>query len=134
MRQNLIGHVLAGAALIAGVVLGPANARAEPTSTFAFFDELGSTSGGVIWFNRSVQTQGEVCDSLEPGFQWVRFMYWLTPGGVGSPWDVQTRTVSNGCRSFNFVVEGPRGGIQRVDVAICNSGMECHPIDSLTRP
>ncbi|WP_306215026.1 hypothetical protein [Actinoplanes sp. RD1] len=96
----------AAAMMVLGVLVAPAQAQAAayPTSTFSATGSGGRTSGGFIWYNRSVGVQGSVTD-LADGWEGttVHFDFFVTgPTGARVWADADSRTASDADRSFNF--------------------------------
>ncbi|MCI4065122.1 hypothetical protein MRQ36_22165 [Micromonospora sp. R77] len=86
----------------------------------------------MTWYNRSVGVQGEVYDyTSSAGSTTAKFVFFQSDVELSSL--TQTRTSSGGSVSFNFLVEGPSGGINGVQVWLCHSG-DCFIADEVTKP
>ena len=94
-----------------------------------------SAHGGVIFYNRSVRVQGRVYDNSlgNSGYSEVRFDFYLDPSD--DRFDTTTRRAPfHSSTDFNFVQEGPRGGIRGVDVYVCSTDGNCSFHDYVPRP
>ncbi|MFC4531839.1 hypothetical protein [Sphaerisporangium dianthi] len=115
------GIALAIVAIFAAAGLGAAPAHADSVSSFRIRDDLGNTTGSITWIDyRSVRIQGEVCDYSGGANTSVWFEFYLA--GRVSFGDLESRSVTSGCRSFNFEKVGPAGGIQEIDMKLCGGG------------
>jgi hypothetical protein len=129
--RRLLALIIALTALVVGLQTSPAMA-ANPTTYFV--DEPnGSAVGGVVWSNRSVTVQGSVKDykAAPSAYTQVRFNFFLKNGTT--PYATQTRTALFGEEvPYNFVQEGPAGGIWHVNVHVCTSppAMSCSGRDA----
>jgi hypothetical protein len=112
------------------VTVGTATA-AYPVTLFGPYTEVGgSTEGAITWYNRSAGIQGYVADNAtRAGEIQVKFDFYSHDTYV----DTQTRTVTNGTKSFNFTVAGPPGGITIVEISLCDDS-GCDLEDLINRP
>jgi hypothetical protein len=125
-RMSAVAGVIA-----LGAILSPAPAQAAyPTDTFSVTGSGGASSGGIIWYNRSVGAQGSVTDYAGGwGGTVVSFEFVY---GANNSRVVQTRSVSTGTRDFNFTQEFPSGGVTRVYVQVCSiTGSACGEFQAL---
>lgn len=131
----LVAAVIACLLAASGWGAPPAYA-AYPTTHFDVQDwpNEGGADGNITWYNRSIQIQGAVYD-YGGGPDSVTVMFIFYQGGpTGTHLGEQTRTARMGeVKSFNFVQEGPVGGITDVFILFCYYG-ECHYWDQLKRP
>lgn len=99
---------------------------AYPTDTYSVaVSGVGASSGGVIWYNRSVGFQGSVRD-YSGGSASTQALFLSHAGSYAGP--SATRTVSNGATlSYNFTLDGSSysGGITRVMPAVCDLVAQC---------
>ncbi len=95
---------------------------------------FGNTSGGSVWYNRSVGIQGSVTDAAG-GSSFSRAMFLSRAGSYTGPSD--SRAVTSGTRSFSFTLDGSNyvGGITSVWANLCSdSGCFSDASQNMTRP
>jgi len=118
-------------------------ALAFASTPFSFDEGTGRTSGGLTWLNRSVGTQGQICDTVFNGFTQVVFEYYLRPGAQGEQFGApETRTIEAApgtpggelCKPFSFTKAGPAGGIRSAIVLLCDDEGFCEEGGIFNRP
>ena len=117
-----------------GVAPAPAQASDYPTSDFSASRSGGRTSGGFIWYNRSVGVQGSVTDLAGGwGGTTVKFEFYVTNWDGVEEIHSESRTASeNSERSFNFTIDPATAQLPKfqaitwVSVQVCSAnGTAC---------
>ncbi|GAA3824198.1 hypothetical protein GCM10022226_51030 [Sphaerisporangium flaviroseum] len=114
--------VVAVVAIFAAVGLNTAPAYADSVSYFDISGPSGYTMGSITWHDyRSVTLQGKMCDHLGYGST-ARFDFYLANEVY---YDKETRTADYECIPFHWTQQGPKGGIQQVNIRVCEVGGAC---------
>ncbi|MCR6486408.1 hypothetical protein M8542_26630 [Amycolatopsis sp. OK19-0408] len=116
--RKLTRAVVAATASLCAVVAVAGEASADyPTTPFGRYEITGgATAGGLIWYNWSVGVQGYVVDSAKVARDTTVYFDFY---GADDFYVGQTRTADGETRSFNFTVQGPIGGITKVEIQLC---------------
>jgi hypothetical protein len=132
-------RLLATIAVLAFAVAGVQSpAYAYPTDQWpdAVARQNSATArGGVIFYNRSVRVQGRVIDNSlgNSGYSLVRFDFYANPSDERIDWKSR-RAEFHSFTDFNFVQEGPPGGINMVGVTVCSTDGNCSGEQYAVRP
>lgn len=116
MRVKQIGVVVASAATVTALAVGPAFAVDH---TYGYTSGNHQASGGLIWLNRSVTVQGSVTDIGGAGTK-VEFDAYA---GATDVVDIESRSAVNEVdKPYHFTLDGSAvsGGITDVYVFIWN--------------
>jgi hypothetical protein len=133
-------RLLATIAILAVTAVGLQISPAYAAYPSVIFDETASlssasTRGSVTFFNRSVRVQGRVRDNSlgTSGYSQVRFDFFLDPNAERFTW-TSRKALFHNFTDFNFVQEGPPGGIMGVDVTVCSTDGNCSHTRYVARP